>query len=475
MIEVRGLSAHAGQIALVRDVSFTIAPGQVLALLGESGSGKTTTGLALLGEAQPGVQLTGTVRGAGRIGYLQQNPAAALNPARRVAGVLTEIARAAGRDPSSAAGAALQAAHLPHPLRQLRRYPHQFSGGQQQRLVLAQALVGNPGALVLDEPTSGLDPITRRAVLDELAGLARHGLAVVIATHDLAAARQLADTVVVLHEGAVCETGPASTVLHTPSHPHTRALLAAYAPSARPRRIGAHTPAMLEVEHLDAGYQRPVLHDISFAVPAGARLAVIGASGSGKTTLGRCLAGLHEPARGRVRLRGEIMPGHLQRRSLAQRRAIQYIFQDPRAAFDPARSVADQVARTAIRLRGASTTQARDKAGSVLKRLGIDAESAVRVPAELSGGELQRAALARALLAEPEVLVCDEVTSALDSLTRARLVELLTDLPATLVLITHDLALAAGIADVVAVVEDGRLAGYGPPDIVLTDILEKTS
>ncbi|WP_117210391.1 ABC transporter ATP-binding protein [Allorhizocola rhizosphaerae] len=471
MIEVRQLCAYAGETALVREVSFTVGPGRVLALIGESGSGKTTIGLALLGEARPGVRLTGTARVAGRIGYVQQNPAAALNPARRVGAVLREFARAAGRPARDAVAQALDSARIPLTWRELRRYPHQFSGGQQQRLVLAEALAGGPSALMLDEPTTGLDPLTRDAVIGEIAALARRGLAIVIATHDLGAARRLADDVVVLRDGQVCESGPAARVLHAPSHAYTRQLLAA---EQHPRAGGSLAAAepVLEVEGLTAGYRQPVIQDISFAVPGGSRLAVVGASGSGKTTLARCLAGLHEPAAGTIRLRGERLAAHLGGRSLAQRRAIQYVFQDARAAFDPRRTVRDQVARTAIRLRGMASDEARAHADATLGRLGVGSDTASRMPAGLSGGELQRAALARALLAEPEVLVCDEVTSALDTVTRNASVALLAGLPGTLVLITHDLGLVSAVADTVAVVADGRLTRYGPVDAVLAETME---
>ncbi|GIG59557.1 ABC transporter ATP-binding protein [Longispora fulva] len=486
MIELTDLVARVDGTTIVDRMTVRVRAGGVLALIGESGSGKTTTGLALLGETRPGVTLAGRVvvdghdmlaeKARGLVGYVPQHPASALNPARRVGGVLAELARARpstavrGRRAGAreAVAAALTAAQLPSDRDTMRRFPHQFSGGQQQRLALAGALVGGPRVLVLDEPTTGLDPVTRRAVLDELAGLAAAGLTLVLLTHDLGAVRVLAEQIVVLRRGRVVEQGPVAT-LAAPVHAYTRELLA-----AEPQwRIPAPVPpaaALLRVAGLSARYgRRPALAPLDLSVPAGGRLGVVGASGSGKTTLGRCLAGLHEPATGTVSVRGEVLPARLDRRDLAQRRRVQYVFQDPHASFDQRRPVLDQVARTAIRLRGLATGPAHAEADALLTRLGVAPATAGRRPGGLSGGELQRAAIARALLAEPDVLVCDEVTSALDPLTQRALMDLLAGLATTLVLISHDLPLVAEMSDHLAVLADGQLVEHGPTAALLTD------
>jgi peptide/nickel transport system ATP-binding protein len=436
----------------------------VLALVGASGSGKTTTGLALLGEHPPGVVVTGRVSVAGRVAFVPQHPSSALNPVRRIGGVFREVAALHGGSPDLVA-TALRRARVPAEL--LRRFPHQLSGGQQQRVVLAQALVGDPAVLVADEPTTGQDPITRAEVVAELAAVAAQGVAVVLLTHDLDVVRALADEVVVLRAGRVVEAGRADDVLERPRQEYTRALVAAQprvtvpaeAPETRPR---------LEVRGLTAVHRKAtVLHGVTAAAGAGECLAVVGRSGSGKTTLARCVAGLHASRTGDVLLDGRALARSLRRRPPADLAAVQYVFQDARGSFDEHRSVLDQLARTAVRLRGASTSDARRAALAELAAVGVDEGTARRRPAGLSGGELQRAALVRALLARPDVLICDEITSGLDTLTRAGLLDRLADLDRTLVLISHDLGVVARLADRVAVLHEGRVVESGPARAVL--------
>ncbi|MEV4378470.1 ATP-binding cassette domain-containing protein [Streptosporangium sp. NPDC049644] len=257
MIRVVGLRAEAGGGRLVDDVSFGLAAGRVLALVGASGSGKTTIGRALLGEHAPGVVLSGTVEVAGTAGYLPQHPASALNPVRRVGAVLREIARrhappettygragishrgvprrASGRGEAERISSVLRRAGLPAGEDLLRRYPHQLSGGQQQRLVLAQTLLTAPSVIVADEPTTGQDAVTRREIVDELEGLVGRGIAVVLLSHDLELVRTLADHVVVLRGGRVMESGAAGEVLTRPRHDYTRSLLAARLPASPPQ------------------------------------------------------------------------------------------------------------------------------------------------------------------------------------------------------------------------------------------------
>lgn len=451
MIEVTGLRITLGTRALVDGVGFTAAAGETVALVGESGSGKTTTGLALLGELPHGARLSGEVRMAGRrppprgaVAYLPQHPSSVLNPVRRIGSVLRELARLHG----TSVRAALGGASLPEDGEFLRRFPHQLSGGQQQRLALAQILLAAPSVLVADEPTTGQDPRTR----DELAAaLAALPVTKVLLSHDLDLVRRLADHVVVLRSGRVVEAGP--DVLTAPRSPYARALVAA----ARPVRAASPGPpggVLLEARGLTAGHGRPVLRGVDLELRGGDRLAVVGRSGSGKTTLARCLAGLHVPSGGVLTLEGRVLPARRSRRELAR---IQYAFQDPRATFVSGRSVLDQVARTAVRLRGLASAAAAAEASELLASMGLDAATARRPARTLSGGELQRAALARALLARPDVLICDEVTSALDPLTRAEILDLLTAGPQALVLITHDPAVVARAATRVRVLEDGVL------------------
>ncbi|MEV0620461.1 ATP-binding cassette domain-containing protein [Nonomuraea sp. NPDC050404] len=455
ILKVTDLRAEAGGRSLVDGVSLELAAGEVLALVGASGSGKTTTGLAVLGEHAPGVRVSGEVwRAPGAVAYVPQHPSSVLNPVRRVGAVLKEIARAQSAGETGGTGGtrgveervreAARRARLPAEL--LRRYPHQLSGGQQQRVVLAQALLLNPVLIVADEPTTGQDGLIRGEVIEEFRRLRTQGIALVLLSHDLAMVRALADHVAVMHAGRVVESGPAAGVLDQPRHDYTRHLLAARLTP----RTSASTPGepLMEVRDLVAGHRRaPVLKGVSLSAAAGECVAVAGRSGSGKTTLARCVAGLHRPTSGTVTLNGRPLPRHLPTRA----RDVQYVFQDAKASFDPYRSVSAQVARTAVRLRGAAPDEAATRARAMLERVGLDEDTAARRPAALSGGELQRAALARALLAEPKVLICDEITSGLDALVQAAILDLLDDLRRdlglTVLLISHDPDVVTRLAD----------------------------
>ncbi|MEV0602218.1 ATP-binding cassette domain-containing protein [Streptomyces sp. NPDC050315] len=513
--------------AIVDGVSLGLYPGRITALVGASGSGKTTTGLALLGEYPSGARVTGDVRVPdGLIGYVPQHPAAALNPARRVDALLRDIARAQVRDlprrdrRTAVTERVLQAcaqAQIPDAEPLLRRYPHQLSGGQQQRFVLAQALLTGARAVIADEPTTGQDDLTKRRIVEQLAGLARQGIAVLLLSHDLDVVRALADDLYVMRAGRVVESGPAEQVRQSPQHEWTRELFADAAPRhdappasdrATPSGRAAeaadisdtpdlqetpedrdiqgtpdapgiqgtpHAPVapLLHIRDLTARHHRtPVLHVPALTLQPGECLAVVGRSGSGKTTLGRCLAGLHRTHDGEILLDGVPLPRSLRSRTRAELAAVQYVFQDARAAFDEHRPVLDQVARTAVRLRHVPAAAALTEAADTLADLGLPADLVRRRPQQLSGGELQRAALARALLARPRVLICDEITSGLDTVTRRALLTLLTDLLRTrpdlaLVLITHDRETAA-VSTRTAVIKSGRLADHGPTRRILS-------
>ncbi|MFC0627822.1 ABC transporter ATP-binding protein [Kribbella deserti] len=476
-VKVLGLTATAGDVVLVDDVSFEVTPGRITALVGASGSGKTTSALALLGEAGPGVSLRGSVEVGGVqvvdangptaaaakvlgrvVAYMPQHPGSALNPARRIGAGLSELARLHAGDVAEA----MRAAQLPGDRPVLRRFPHQFSGGQRQRIALAQALVCGPDVLVLDEPSTGLDSVTRWQLVGELAELAERGLGILLLSHDLDLVRALADEVVVLAEGKVQRSGTAASVL--PPH-------AALDPDwARP----ALEP-VLTVTGLNAALRRrgrsPVLQGIDLELAGGDCLGVVGRSGSGKTTLARCLAGLHERYDGRLTLSGDDLPV-LRKRSAEQVRRVQYVWQEVRGSFDDRRPILEQVARTAIRLRGLSPEKARAEAVELLAQLGVNESIARRTPGLLSGGELQRSALARALLAGPDVLICDEITTALDEEGTRKVLDVLGRLKAdgmALLWISHDLGLVAAVADHLLVLADGRVVERGDPATVLAE------
>ncbi|MFJ3835936.1 ABC transporter ATP-binding protein [Streptomyces sp. NPDC090054] len=463
--EVRDLRVEIGGRTVVDGVCVRARAGRVTALVGPSGSGKTTTGLALLGEYPAGARVGGHVLTAGSaVGYVPQHPAAVLNPARRAGALLRDVAALGGgsrREVRARVEEALLLARIPDPGAVLRRFPHQLSGGQQQRVVLAQALLRGARVIVADEPTTGQDAVTKRGIVTELAAVAARGVAVVLLSHDLDVVRELADEVVVLGGGRVVDRGPAAEVLGS--------RLRVPPPAVRAARTRG--PVRLEARELTAAHRTgrgaaPALHGIGLEVAAGECLALIGRSGSGKTTLGRCLAGLHTGYDGRILWRGAPLPRSVRSRSRTELAAVQYVFQDPKAAFDEYRPVRDQVARTAVRLRGATPGPAREEALRMLAELGLTEEQAARRPGGLSGGELQRAALARALLARPDVLVCDEITSGLDPVTRGVVLDVLAARrdrgELGLLLITHDLAAAAALADRIAVLDGGRVVEEGP-------------
>ncbi|WBQ06744.1 ABC transporter ATP-binding protein [Kribbella sp. CA-293567] len=472
LVKVTALAAVSGEAILVDGVDFEVWPGQVTALVGASGSGKTTSALALLGEHGTGVTLSGRVEVDGQVvvdddgvtaaatkvrgrvvAYMPQHPGSALNPARRIGAGLTELAKLhhPGED---VVPEALRAAQLPADRSTLRRFPHQFSGGQRQRIALAQALTCRPKVLVLDEPSTGLDSITRLQLVGELKELAGAGLGILLLSHDLDLVRELAHQVVVLDAGRVV-----GDVLPTATQPIA-------VPGSR--RAGDPLLQATKISATLRGRQ-PILQEVDLTVPAGGCVGVVGRSGSGKTTLARCLAGLHERFTGRITLADNELPV-LRKRSAEQNRRVQYVWQEVRGSFDERRLVDEQVARTAVRLRGLTPVDAKAEAVATLARLGVSAMVAARPPSRLSGGELQRAALARALLARPDVLICDEITTALDEGGTALVVELLDELKAegtALVWISHDLALVAAVADHVLVLDAGRVVEQGPPATVM--------
>ncbi|MFG2490740.1 ABC transporter ATP-binding protein [Streptomyces caniferus] len=502
--QLQDLCIETGGRALVDGVSLRVPPGRITALIGASGSGKSTTGLALLREFPPGAAVTGEVSVPdGLIGYVPQHPATVLNPARRVAALLQDIARHQVRHLPRRTRRAAARQRILHALAQaqvpdgetlLRRYPHQLSGGQQQRIVLAQALLTGATTLVADEPTTGQDALTKQQIVRQLAALARQGLAILLLSHDLEVVRALADDVHVLRAGRIVESGPPERLWRRPRHPWTRALLADTA-SAEPSDEGPahhgadapdtatrhgdpeHPPAAREpVLHLRALTARhgrsTVLHPADLLLSPGCS-ALVGRSGSGKTALARCLAGLHRTYDGEILLDGVALPRSLRDRTRAQLAAVQYVFQDARAAFDEHRPVLDQVSRSAVRLRQVPAPDALADAERTMGSLGLTGDLIRRKPAELSGGELQRAALARALLARPRVLICDEITSGLDAVARRTLRTVLLRLLEThpdlaLVLITHDRDTAA-LATRTAVLDQGRLVEQGPTGQLLTD------
>lgn len=489
LLDVDGLGVAAGDRLVLDGVSLRLAAGGRVGVVGESGAGKSTLGLAALGVLRTGLrQVGGRVLLAGRdlavlpererrrtrrgrIAWLAQDPASALTPTLRVGAQVAELSggpRAAG-NPGAEVRARLAAVGLPSDADFLRRLPRQLSGGQQQRLALARVLACDPDLLVLDEPTSRLDPVSRDVVAGEVDRLQRRlGFALLLISHDLPLVARLVDDVVVLRAGRTVEAGAAREVLRGSREPYTRALVAAVPDLRRaPTRPAAPTgPPVLEAVDLAAAHGRStVLQGVSFAVAGGSCLGVLGASGAGKTTLARVLAGLRPPAAGEVRLDARPLPAAVADRTVAQRRAVQLVPQDVDGSLNPRRRVLPTVARPLRRLHGLSRAAAAVEAQRLLSRVGLAVGTGARLPHELSGGERQRVAIARALAARPRVLICDEITSALDATVQAGLLELLEDLRdrgrLALVVIAHDLGVVRRVADQVTVLDRGRCTEAG--------------
>ncbi|MGF1501004.1 MAG: ABC transporter ATP-binding protein [Paracoccaceae bacterium] len=506
-LRVEGRRTRRGAfVPIVRGVSFALARGEVLALIGESGAGKSTIALAALGYAKPGCRFAGgtvrfegasvlemsleekrAIRGA-RISYVAQSAAAAFNDALRLDDQITEVSLAHGGTRAEAEArmhALARRMRLPEPERIVRKYPHQVSGGQLQRLMAVMAMNAGPDLLILDEPTTALDVTTQVEVLAAFKDtLAASGAAAVYVSHDLAVVAQVADRILVLKDGAAVEHGPTERILHDPREPYTREMMAAVRPPRqRNGATGAETARasdpVLSLRGVSAGFGgrpgRPavtVLHDIDLDIPRGGTVGVIGESGCGKSTLARVIAGLLPAAAGEIRLDGEILPADAAARRRDALRRVQIVMQMPDVAFNPLRTVGEALARPLAYFHRLPTAARKRRVAELLEMVELPSNVADRRPQALSGGQKQRVNLARALAAEPEVILCDEVTSALDTVVGAQIIRLLkrlqTETGVTFVFISHDLSTVASFADRIAVLYAGRIAEEGPTARVLS-------
>ena len=476
-----------GSTDIVHDVGFSVAPGEVLALIGESGSGKTTTALALLGYIRRGCTMrAGRVVVGGvdafalpkreradfrgrRVSYIAQSAAASFNPAHRLMDQVVEgcvirgqLSRAAAED--KARGLFRELA-LPDPTRIGLRYPHQVSGGQLQRVMTAMALMTDPELVVLDEPTTALDVTTQVEVLRAFRRVVRdRNTTAVYVSHDLAVVAQMADSIVVMQGGRVQERGRTGRILVAPAHAYTRSLLDAVPCSTPPVTVQRMEVPLLQAIGLEAGYGGAsglrVLRDVSLELGAGGVLGVIGESGSGKSTLARVLVGLLPGRAGSVRLGGERLAPAAADRTPEQLRRMQIVFQSADTALNPAQSVGAIIERPLAFYGRRPPGERKARVAELLEMVRLPASVAARRPTDLSGGQKQRVNLARALAAEPDVLICDEVTSALDTVVAAAVLELLAELRRTLgvamVFISHDLVTVRSVADEVMVMYAGR-------------------
>ena len=491
---------------IVKGVSFKVERGEVVALIGESGSGKTTIALSALGYAKPGLEFTGgevrlhgrdvismppneqrALRGQ-RVAYLAQSAAATFNPALTIGEQVTESPILHGQlsreEADRRAEELYRALELPDPDRLGKRYPHQVSGGQLQRLMAAMALCGKPDLLILDEPTTALDVTTQIEVLKAFKSVIKQeGAAAVYVTHDLSVVAQIADHIVVLYAGDIQEQGTAHQIINRPGHDYTRRLMAAVRP---PPAAGqgdetsdAHRRAApaLEVRGVAASYGRGasavrVLSDVNMSVQRGHTVGVIGESGCGKSTLARVMSGLLPAREGNVLLDGQTLRPSLRQRRRSELQKVQFVFQMADTALNPRQRIDHILGRPLEFYLGLKGAEKRKRIGELLHMVELPAEFAGRYPEELSGGQKQRVNLARALAASPEVLLCDEVISALDTIVGANVIELLKRLRkqtgVSFVFISHDLSTIASFADEIVVLYAGRVVEQGKTDLVLS-------
>jgi len=523
-----GFVTQNGVVSAVNGINLTLMPGETLAIVGESGSGKSTTAHAII-DLLPG---TGTVTGGqilfdgvdlatagekefeairgNQIGFVPQDPMSNLNPVWNIGFQVEETLVAngqakRGKDARAKAIAVLKDAGLNDAESRLRQYPHQFSGGMKQRVLIGIGLSSRPKLLIADEPTSALDVTVQRVILDHLATLTRDsGTAVLFITHDLGLAAERAEKLVVMYRGKVVEAGPSVELLQNPQHPYTQRLVAA-APSLASRRITSNTPSALterrgeespalpadpdaivvdrltKVFHIRGGALKSqpftAVDDVSFSVARGTTTALVGESGSGKSTVAKLILGLESASSGSIAVGGTDIGSANGREMLALRRRMQPVFQDPFASLDPLYSIGATIAEPLVAHGVGTRAERRARVRELLDQVALPAALVDRYPNELSGGQRQRIAIARALALKPEVVILDEAVSALDVLVQAQILTLLTELQTelglTYLFITHDLAVVRLVADHVCVMRTGRIVEASSTDAVFDNPREE--
>jgi peptide/nickel transport system ATP-binding protein len=477
---------------LVDDVSLTLKRGEVIGLIGESGAGKSTIGLASMGYTRRDCFIVGgqilfdgkDIRTIGadarrrlrgpKISYIAQSAAASFNPAMTLMQQVCEAAVVHGvltmKEARAEAISLFHQLDLPDPDHIGERYPHQVSGGQLQRAMAAMAMVARPDIVVFDEPTTALDVTTQVECLAAFRKLIReHGAAALYITHDLAVVAQIADRIMVLRRGKMVEFGPSRQILQDPKEEYTRRLVTErVAGHAFVDANAADAAPILSIEHVSANYPgKPnVISDVSLEVRRGDTVAVVGESGSGKSTLARVAMGLLPRSAGDVKFMGESLPPRLAQRTRDQLRRVQMIYQMPDVALNPQHTLLETIGRPVEFYFKRSKAQVRARVAELLAQMELPEHFITRKTSELSGGQKQRVSIARALAAEPELIVCDEVTSALDQLVGEEILRLLKklqdDLGVAYLFITHDLSTVKRIANKVAVMLKGQLVAYGP-------------
>lgn len=537
LLRIRGLKAsfkpdEPGSDVL-RDISLELFPGETLGVVGESGSGKSLTSLSvmrlipsppihysageILFEGQEllsnAPQSMESVRGA-RIAMIFQEPMSSLNPVQRcgkqVAEILLTHRRSDGKHVKEEVRELFRSVRLPDPERAYNSYPHELSGGQMQRVMIAMAIACEPDVLIADEPTTALDVTVQREIIELLQDIQeRMGMAMIFISHDLAVIRAISNRIIVMRHGEIVEQGDANRVLKNPQHPYTKGLLGSRPPvSGRPRRLLTIEDAMMiedsieeisqeerRTRHADIYRQEPLIQGESICVRypirsgvlqkvndyveavdkvdielyRGETLGIVGESGSGKSSLGRAIIGLESIAEGKLSYDGRSVSDFSEKDRMTMKRNVQMIFQDPYGSLDPRQSIGDSIAEPMeVHGIGKDSKERRNRVLSLLEKVGLEASHYTRYPHEFSGGQRQRIGIARALALEPEVVICDESVSALDVSVQAQVLNLLNQLKAefglSYIFISHDLSVVRFMSDRIMVMRSGRLMEYGEAD-----------
>ena len=529
LLEVKNLSVAFGGRTVVEGLNYTLQRGRTLGIVGESGSGKSVSTLALMGLLPKQAKVTGSallegtelltldeegfrsIRGK-RISMIFQEPMTSLNPVQKCGAQVMEMMNAHGEEKAEKSKVIdlFKEVLLPRPEKIFDSYPHELSGGQKQRVMIAMALINHPDIIIADEPTTALDVTVQKTILELLKSLqAKYGTSIIFITHDLGVISQIADDILVMYRGKAMEQGPADKILHTPQEPYTQGLLACRPPlNSRPRRLPTveeylsgdrkeedgqqpdtsapistpRTP-LIEVRNLSVTYTlkkslfgRPLqtlkgVDGASFDIMEGETMGLVGESGCGKTTLGRALLRLIDHSDGSVSYRGRALDTLSGSEMRALRPKLQIIFQDPYSSLNPRLTIGEAISeplrvhRTAGRI---EKTTVKERVIELMQQVGLQPDWYNRYPHELSGGQRQRVCIARALILQPELVVCDESVSALDVSVQAQVLNLLNDLKEqyrfTYLFITHDLSVVHYMADRIMVMQKGKVVESGTPD-----------